>query len=169
MRTRASAWLAFSLAALCVIMFLASLALHVLARSAQSPGGWVTVSDQLIFVPFLAFPLVGALIASRRPENAIGWICLADGLLFTLLGVSEYYGAYGLARPGTVPVPVVIYALGQWLWVPAVGLLGIYLLLLFPDGKLLSRRWRPLAWFSGAVIVLLSVSIGLAPERWDRG
>jgi signal transduction histidine kinase len=162
--TRASAWLAWSLAALCVAMFLASLALYVLARSAQSPGNWVTVSDKLIFVPFLAFPLVGALIASRRPENSIGWICLADGLLFLLLGMTESYSTYGVARPGSVPFPVVIYALGQWLWVPAVGLLGIYLLLLFPDGRLPSRRWRPLAWLSGVVIMLLSVSVGLAPE-----
>jgi hypothetical protein len=149
-RTWAS--LAWFLAALCVVMFLASLALHILARSARSPDAWATVaatSDQLIFVPFLAFPIVGALIASRRPGNPIGWICLADGLLFALLGVSESYATYGVDRPGTVPFPVAIYALGQWLWVPAVGLLGIYLLLLFPDGELLSKRWRPLAWLSG--------------------
>lgn len=164
MSTRATAWLAWSLAALCVAMFLGSLVLHVLARSAQSPGSWVTVSDLLGSVPVLAFPLVGALIASRRSRNPIGWICLADGLLFMLLGMSESYGNYGVARPGSVPFPVAIYALGQWLWVPAVGLLGIYLLLLFPDGRLPSRRWRPLAWLSGVVIVLLGVSVGLAPE-----
>ena len=164
MITRAPSSLAWALAALCAAMYLASLALHVLARSAQSPGGWVTVSDQLIFVPFLAFPLVGALIASRRPRNPIGWICLADGLFFALLGVSESYGIYGVASPGSVPSPVAIYALGQWMWVPAVGLLGIYLLLLFPDGDLLSKRWRPLVWLSGGVIVFLSASVGLSPE-----
>jgi hypothetical protein len=51
--------------------------------------------------------------------------------------------------------------------VPAAGLIGIYLLLLFPDGKLLSRRWRPLAWLSGAVTVLLSLSILLTPGPLD--
>jgi hypothetical protein len=51
----------------------------------------------------------------------------------------------------------------QWLWVPTVGLLGIYLILLFPDGKLPSRRWRPLAWLSGVMIVALSLTEGLAP------
>jgi hypothetical protein len=70
---------------------------------------------------------------------------------------------YGLAKPGSVPFPVVIYALGQWLWVPTVGLLAIYLALLFPDGRLPSRRWRPLAWLSGVVIVLVSVTQGLVP------
>jgi hypothetical protein len=148
-------------------MFLASVALYVLARSAQEAassrtGG--TLSDMLGFVPFLAFPLVGALLASRRPHNPIGWICLADGLLWMFIDMTNYYSIYGVARPGSVPFPVAIGTLSnQWLWVPTVGLLGIYLLLLFPDGRLPSRRWRPLAWLSGVVIVLLSVAEGLAP------
>ncbi len=148
-------------------MFLASAALYVLTRSAQFPGNWVTggtVSELLGFVPFIAFPIVGALIASRRPHNSIGWICLADGLLWSLLGMTDYYGRYGVAQPGSAPFPVAITAaLSQWLWLPPLGLLGTYLLLLFPDGKLPSRRWRPLAWLSGAVIVVLSAAILLAP------
>jgi hypothetical protein len=67
---------------------------------------------------------------------------LADGFLWMFLSVIDYYGVYGLAKPGSLPFPVVIYALGQWLWVPTVGLLAIYLVLLFPDGRLPSRRWR---------------------------
>jgi hypothetical protein len=59
--------------------------------------------------------------------------------------------------------PVTIDALTQWIWVPPVGLLGIYLILLFPDGRLPSRRWRPLASLSGVVMVLASVVITLAP------
>jgi hypothetical protein len=144
---RAAPWLAWSLAGLSVTMFLASVALFVLARSAQLPGtlgASVTVIDMLTSMPVLAFPIVGALIASKRPRNPIGWICLADGLLWTFLGMIETYGIYGLARPGSVAFPVAIYALDQWLWVPVVGLLAIYLILLFPDGRLLSRRWRPL-------------------------
>jgi len=114
-------------------------------------------------LPFLAFPLVGALIASKRPQNPIGWVCLAAGLLWMLIVISDSYGAYGLAKPGSIPYPVASEALGLWLWVPAVGLLGIYLILLFPNGRLPSRRWRPLAWLSGAVIILGSVGIALAP------
>jgi hypothetical protein len=166
MRYRAAFWLAWTLAGLSVAMFLASVALHVLARSAQVPsslGASRTLIELLTSVPVLAFPVVGALIASRRPRNPIGWICLADGLLWMLLGLFDYYGVYGLAKPGSVPFPVAIYALAQWLWVPTVGLLAIYLALLFPDGRLPSRRWRPLAWLSGAVIVLMSVTQGLVP------
>jgi hypothetical protein len=162
---RVSTWLAFSLGALCVAMFVAAGALSILAQSAQSPGNWVsTVRDTSSLVPFLAFPLVGALVAFRRPENSIGWILLADGLLWMILAVTESYSTYGVARPGSVPYPVAIGTLGnQWLWVPTTGLLGIYLILLFPDGKLPSRRWRLLAWISGVVIVLQSAAEGLAP------
>src|ERR671921_2503169 len=166
--SRAASWLAWTLAALSVAMFLASAAFFVLIRVAQAktPGSLVTsrsIIDLLISVPFLAFPIVGALIASRRPHNPIGWICLAVGLLWMLLGLFDYYGVYGLTKPDTVPFPVVIYGLVEWLWLPTVGLLAIYLLLLFPDGRLPSRRWRPLAWLSGAVIVLLGVVSVLAP------
>src|SRR5215218_10448475 len=163
MSTRAVPWLVWSLAALSVIMFVAAIALHVLARSMDSPGEWNTlgaVGRVLSFLPFLAFPLVGALVASRRLRNWVGWILLADGLLWTFGAVLDSYRVYGLARPGSVPFSGAVHALGQWLWVPAVGLFAVYLILLFPDGRLPSRRWRPLAWFSGAVMVLLSAGIG---------
>jgi len=148
-------------------MFAATGVLDALARSARSSGDWFTigsVSDTVIFLLFLAFPIVGALIASRRSQNLIGWILLVDGLLWGVLAVTGSYSVYGAARPGSVPYPVAIGTIGnQWLWVPTVGLLGIYLVLLFPDGKLPSRRWRPLALFSAVVIVVSSVTEGLAP------
>jgi hypothetical protein len=167
MSTHAAAWLAWSLAGLSVAMSAASVALYIATRSVQPPSSWGTGGDSavLIFVlPFLAFPLVGALIASRRRNNPIGWICLAVGIFWMLANLSSGYGLYGLVvRPGSVPFPAAIGSLGEWMWAPAVGLLGIYLILLFPDGRLPSRRWRPLAWLSGAVIVLMSVGSVLTP------
>jgi hypothetical protein len=166
MSARAASWLAWSLAALCVAMSLAIIALYALLRSAQVPsslGTRLALIDLLAGVPFLAFPVVGALIASKRPHNPIGWICLAVGFLFLLLGMIDFYSVYEVAQPGSVPFPIGIASLGNWLWVPAVGLFATYLFLLFPDGRLPSRRWRPLAWLSGAVIVLLSLTGGLAP------
>jgi hypothetical protein len=141
-------------------MFVAGVALTLLSLSGapdtRPSSTWGTVGELVVFVPFLAFPLIGALIASKRPHNPIGWICLAAGLfwMFIVLGDSI---------PGSVTSLVVVDALTQWIWVPPVGLLGIYLILLFPDGKLPSRRWRPLAWFSGAVMVLASVALTLSP------
>jgi hypothetical protein len=119
----------------------------------------------LIFVvPYLTFPLVGALIASNRPKNPIGWICLAVGIFWMLANLSSSYGMYGLrvASPGSVPFPAAIGSVGEWMWAPAVGL-GICLILLFPDGRLPSRRWRPLAWLSGAAIFLVSAGFALSP------
>jgi hypothetical protein len=122
----------------------------------------------VLVLPFLAFPLVGALIASEQPRNPIGWICLAVGIIWMIMLISTSYGWYGLVvRPGSLPFPAAIGSLGEWVWVPAIGLLGIYMILLFPDGRLPSRRWRPLAWLSGAAIVLISAGSALAPGPMD--
>jgi hypothetical protein len=129
MSRRTAAWLAWSFAGLFVTIFVANVVLYFLTRSVQPPPSWGTggVSMVLIFLlPFLAFPLVGALIASRRPNNPIGWICLAVGISWMLANLSSGYGMYGLlARPGSVPFPAAIGSLGEWMWVPTVGLLGI--------------------------------------------
>ena len=167
--THAASWLAWSLAGLCLVMAVATTVLSVLPRPIpRGSGDWSSAGDLLVFVTFLAFPIVGALTASRRPRNRVGWICLTAGLLWWLILVSGDYSAYGLTMPGSVPFPVTVYALlYAWLWVPAVGLLGIYMILLFPDGKLPSRRWRPLVWFSGAVIAVESVAVFLTPGPLD--
>ena len=149
----------------------ATIPLWFLARGAHVPSSWdadLSAGGLLAGYLFLTFPLVGALIASKRPKNAVGWLCLAVGLLWTLSGVLDYYSYYGATEPGSVPYPVVAAGVSNWVWVPAVGLLGTYALLLFPDGRLPSRRWRPLAWLSGAVIVLCSVAVLLAPGSLDN-
>jgi hypothetical protein len=168
MSRRATSWLAWPLAGLSFALFAVTIALYIPARSVEVPRPWGTSGDsgQLIdLLPFLAFPVVGALIASRRPENPIGWICLAVGTIWMLGEVAMAYGVYGLvARPGSVPFPAEVGSLGESLWAPALGLLGTYLILLFPDGRLPSRRWRPVAWLSGAVIVVASAGVALVPE-----
>ncbi len=159
------------LAGLTLAMFVATIPLWFLARGADLPSSWradVSVGGLVGGAFFLAFPLVGALIASRRRKNAVGWLCLAVGLLWSLSGVFDYYGYYGAATPGSVPFPVAMAGISDWIWVPAVGLLGTYVLLLFPDGRLPSSRWRPLAWLSGAVILLLSLGVMLAPGPLDN-
>jgi hypothetical protein len=171
MSSRGTSWLAWSLAALSVAMFVGSVALWVLARSTHVPSSWganLTVGGLLGAVLFLAFPLVGALIASKRPHNPIGWILLADGWLWMLRDMLDYYSVYGVAKPRSVLFPVGLAGANHWLWVPTGGLLGTYVLLLSPDGRLPSRRWRLLAWLSGAVIVLLSIGVMLTPEPLEN-
>jgi hypothetical protein len=167
---RAAVWLAWSLAALSVAMFSICVALAVLALysspATQVPSEWGTsgpLSNLLFVSPFLAFPLVGALISSRRPGNPIGWICLVAGLFWMFIFLSSATGAYELAKTGTTTSSVTLDALFQWIWVPPVGLLGIYMILLFPDGRLPSRRWRPFAWFAGAAMILTSLAVTLSP------
>jgi hypothetical protein len=153
-----------------VAMFSISVALTVLAlysgTATQHPSEWGTsgpLSNLLFVSPFLAFPLVGALISSRRPRNPIGWICLVAGLFWMFIFLSSASDAYELAKTGTTTSSVTLDALFQWIWVPPVGLLGIYIILLFPDGRLPSRRWRPFAWFAGVAMILTSLAVTLSP------
>ena len=82
MSRRVAVWPAWSLGGLSVAMFVGGIALYILVRVAQPPGDPAVepISKPLIYVPFLVFPIVGALVASRRPENPAGWICLVVGL-----------------------------------------------------------------------------------------
>jgi hypothetical protein len=170
MSSRGTSWLAWSLAALSVVMFVGSAALWVLAHSTHVPrtlDADLTTGSLLGQALFLVFPLVGALIASRRPENPIGWLCLVDGLLWTTTDMLDYHSLYVMASPGSVPFPVGLAGVNHWLWVPTVGLLGTYVFLLFPDGRLPSKRWRPLAWLSGVVIASGSLGLMLSPGPLD--
>jgi hypothetical protein len=156
MSTRAISWLAWSLAALCVVLFLAAVVLQIVTLPVRPPSSWGTggISTPLwAILPFLPFPIVGALIASRRPRNPIGWICLAAGIIWMMGMVSGSYALYGLrmARPDSIPYPAAVGSLSEFL-PPTAILLGTLLILLFPDGSLPSSRWRPVAFFCGAVI-----------------
>ena len=114
--TRAYSWLAWSLAGLSGSMFVAGtiltiLSFYVRAPAAQPSSNWGSggaIGNLLILAPFVAFTIVGALIASRRPENPIGWICLAAGLFWTLIALDDQYTAYALATSGVVPLPAAV-------------------------------------------------------------
>jgi hypothetical protein len=101
----------------------------------------------------------GAVVASRVPGNAIGWSLLGLGLG---LAVGLLAGAY--AEAGPAPGETWMAWLGNWL--PLVAMFGgaISLLLLFPDGRLVSRRWRPVAWLGCATVALAGLGSALDPE-----
>jgi hypothetical protein len=119
----------------------------------------------LIQVMMLSFPVVGLLIARREPRNPIGWILLGIGLAWALSAALGGYAAYSLlVRPGSLPGGAVADASSAWLWVPAVVPMGTFLLLLFPDGRLLSPRWRWVMWCSGAVMLAVALAITFEPR-----
>src|SRR5215210_9193572 len=167
-RANIASWLAWSLACFGVASFLLAIILHIATLPVRPPGSWGTggISTPVwAILPFLPFLIVGALIASRRPKNPIGWLSLAVGILWMLNNVASSYMLIGLraATPGTFPYPVAVGSLAEWLGPTAVTLFGTFLLLLFPDGRLPSSRWRPVAWLCGLVIASDIILTTLTP------
>ncbi|MCY7363909.1 MAG: hypothetical protein LH469_01080, partial [Frankiaceae bacterium] len=128
------------------------------------------LSDVALAVLFLVFPLTGLLILRRQPRNTIGWLLQAIGVVWGLTGVAGIYASYGLlVRPGSLPGPDVAVALTAGGWAPGLGLMGTFLLLVYPNGHLPSPRWRPVAWLSASTIVVVTVVIALFPGPLDAG
>jgi hypothetical protein len=114
---------------------------------------------------FSAFMVVGALIVAHRPSNAIGWMFSAIALLaFTALLAVEYATYTYVTRPGSLPGAILAAWYGSWPWFPTIALALIFTPLLFPTGRLLSPRWRPVAWLAGAATAALMVLGALGPE-----
>ncbi len=100
--------------------------------------------------------ITAMLITWRYPRHPIGWIMLGMALSAALTGFSEEYAVYTVhTHPAQITVATFIAGLLNWLWIPSYALAGIYLPLLFPDGRLLSSRWRIVAWL-GALWMLLN-------------
>jgi class 3 adenylate cyclase len=112
----------------------------------------------------LACVPLGSLIVRTHARNRIGWLLVAIGLLSALQFPAHYYSVLGIVAPGRVPEPSVGAWLEGWLWVPAVGSAAVLMPLVFPTGRLLSPRWRPLLWTGLAGIVVASLGYMLQPQ-----
>jgi len=100
----------------------------------------------------VACALVGAVVASRRPENPIGWFFAASAACFAVGEATFRYALYGLViDPGSLPAARAMAWPQTWLWAPGVALVVVFLPLYFPDGRLLSPRWRPALWSAVAL------------------
>src|SRR5215216_3089553 len=178
MSHRTAAWLAWSLCAVCVALIGIALLLDFLTdtsvihagyfQSAYEERGLLPGDAHPSLTPItgvlsLAYPMVGALIASRLPTNPIGWIFCGMGVLY---GARRFTGAYAdyallenLAFPG-----------GEFMaWFTmcirfASLTLGVFLILLFPDGRLPSRRWRLVAWATIFGAALVTLGFAFMPE-----
>jgi hypothetical protein len=110
-----------------------------------------------------AFAAIGALIASHYPNNPVGWIYCAIGLLGGVAHFCAEYAIYAqLAVPGSLPGGEALTWIAAWIWVPYFGLWE-FSALLFPAGRLPSSRWRWFAWLSVAMVLVGTVSVAFSP------
>jgi hypothetical protein len=141
MSARASAWLAWSSFALLALLILA------VGSILRSPDASSFLLFALIAAPFA---VVGALVASRRPRNPIGWLFLAFAVVAAFAASADRYASYALVEhPSSLPGGDWVAWLASGIWHPAFGFF-VFAFLLFPDGRLPSARWRPVAWIAAA-------------------
>jgi len=144
MNTHAASWLAWSVCTLtivlvaCVVVFMV---LHGVHRQGVA-----------FLAAVVASALVGAVVASRRPQNPIGWFFAVSAACFAVGEATFRYALYGLViEPGSLPAAKAMAWPQTWLWAPGVALIIIFVPLYFPNGRLLSPRWRPVLWLAIAL------------------
>src|ERR671916_306072 len=157
MSTRTASWLAWTACLLCGTLTAASLMLAFLNGRTLSE---FFVEENIVMIATLtvAFSVVGAMIGSHRPGNPIGWIFCAAALFQGLAVFGDEYATYALiTRPGSLTLGPEMSWLTEWIWAPGLGLILVFLPLLFPDGRPPSRRWQWVAWLGGVSIVMIVV------------
>ena len=142
-------------------IWVVTVAIGIAVAPAAMQDGLLPFVSYTVFV--LAFATVGALVASRRPRNPIGWLLLLAGLSYTLGGVTVDAAQHG--DPGAWQDAAAW--IGAWIWMAGIGPVATFGLLLFPDGHLPSRRWRPVAWLAGGGLVALLTGLATAPGSFE--
>jgi hypothetical protein len=161
MSRHTAAWLAWSSCAVCVVLITLALVLDFMTEDSSlvEAGlryypGFAVLTGLLS----LAYPTVGALIASRLPTNPIGWIFCGLGLIYVTQRFTTAYADYAMENIALSWGEVAAW-FSTWIGF-ANPTLGVFLLLLFPGGRLPSRRWRIVVWVTilGAAMTALGVA-----------
>jgi hypothetical protein len=130
-----------------------------LALGLGRPG----ITDEAVLgLLLVGYATTGVLVASRHPRNAVGWVLLAVALAFAVQALAETYlwTGFEAGRSGVGWV-------AGWVWHVWIVVLGVFLPLVFPTGRLLSARWRWVAWAGLASLLLCCIGIGLRPGPID--
>jgi hypothetical protein len=128
----------------------------------------------LFYLLFFVLPanlgLVGALLTVRRPNNRIGWLLLASGVLTALAFASGEYGTQAVTG-GYAGAPLVQAAdwVAMWAFTPAIGMLVVFLPLLYPDGRLLGPRWRALVAVGVFGVAAATLGAAVVPGPMGTG
>jgi hypothetical protein len=127
-------------------------------------GGFVLYGPVAMPLAYTAFMVVGALIVAHRPGNAMGWLFSALGLLAAIMFLALEYATFAYyTRPGPWPGAIVAAWLSAWAVIPLSGLTVTFTLLLFPSGRLLSPRWRVVAWLAAMDLAAVTAVAALGP------
>jgi hypothetical protein len=152
-------WVAWSMVAIFVACYGLAVPLSVANGTFQRQAGFYLA----LTLAFTAFMVVGAVIVAHRPSNAIGWLFSAIGLLTATGTLAVDYAEYAyVTRPGSLPGAIVAIWY-QWWWLPLFALILVFTPLLFPTGRLLSARWRPVAAAATVATALIAVGGALEP------
>ena len=162
MTPRTASRLAWSLLA-------ASAVLAATAIALSAANGWIGVPGQFgpsgVLAAFgIVFGTVGALVASRRPDNPIGWMFVVSGFFMAFQEVGAQWGIRGAhLRAEPLPLAEIGAWLPNWVWPPiTLGMAG-FLFLLFPTGHPPTPRWRVAGWVTGIGVGIATLSLALAP------
>ncbi len=167
MTVRILRWATGCVAALAVALLAGGLALSYADQHLMRDSGW-NFSSVVEEITFIAVPVVGFVLASKRPGNRVGWIILGAGLVLGLGFFCERYGERGLAAAAeSLPAARTAAWFANWAFsIPVAGL--TCLLVLFPTGRLGSQRWRPAAWYvGGANTVGVAAWVTRACQIWS--
>src|SRR5918993_1285346 len=174
MSARSATRLAWSLWVACLALIALALSLDFLRTEAFLTNPWSMLSNHRFVYPIyavltgmlsLVYPTIGALIVSRLPRNPIGWIFCGVGLLYQLHHFALAYSNYAVAE--VFALPGAEYAAWFSAWVGFAGLIlaCVFLMLLFPDGRLPSTRWRIVALAAVFGTALTVLADGFYPGR----
>jgi hypothetical protein len=153
-------WVAWSMLAIFLVGVGVGMALMVANGDFQQDPA----QQASLLLAFTAFMVMGAVIVAHRPGNAIGWIFSAVGLLTGTGLFAWQYAEYAyLTRGSPLPGAMLGAWYNNWFWYPTVTLSTVFTLLVFPTGRLLSTRWRPIALLTAAITATVVVLSALAP------
>jgi hypothetical protein len=168
MSRRSAAWLAWGLCVLILVLIAGAVVLAVLNRANELANRWTSAWSLTFLSPVALAALVGGLIASHRPANPIGWFITSYALCWTLGEFTRQYAIYGVVtEPGALPLARALASPPYWIWLPGVFLMSAFLPLYFPDGRLVSPRWRPVVLLAVVACVIATGFAALEPSEWE--
>jgi signal transduction histidine kinase len=170
MKASTARWIAWSAVGLTALLSGASV--DLVARSGPPTGVFdlpstTSLTAQISFsLAILVFPVVGAVIVSRRPTHPIGWLFCADGVLVAYSMFAGIYAFHALdTNPGSLPGGAVLEVTADGLWLPTIAVTTVFLFLLFPSGRLNTRGERVTAWIGG-IAAVIGGPIAAMTEEW---